>query len=305
MSTFKATPALRSSLLSLLLVSCATTPRPVDQVSGPIPTDFKHQYKAGESWEYFFEDSEGTFLTKSVDGLPRADMPMKFEEMQIRLRITILGVEAGVPKKRVELLEVSFRELKPEQIQTGETVPLVPVQSLIPGFPKPFAYEFAVDEGRIVEELHRYFEPYLENPVGLFLYYKLLDVHTFQGTMDHLPPEAPGHVGIGASRDIPLKDGVFHNHAPVRLLQRIDRLGGTRQAFYKVMTLGNHYAPTMLPKPMDTNYRFTFHVPVEGPNRGIIYDGDLQEEITLRHAPIIIQRQLSITLQTPERRTGI
>ena len=259
----------------------------------------------GESWDYFFEDGEGTFLTEAVDGLPRVKQPVRYQELQVRLRVSVVSVKGDIVEKRVDLLHTKYRELSAEQLGGKADVPLKPISALIPGFPETFSYSYNVDEGKVVEQLQTYFKGYLSSPFGSFLYYKLLDLHTFQGTAEHLPPESLGRVSTGESRDIPLQDGVFHNHGPVRLLQRIDMVDGLRQAYYKIMTLGNYYKLSKLDGSMDTNYRYTFYVPVEGALKGIVSEGELQEEVVLRGKPIVIERQLSLHLQTPQRKSGI
>ncbi len=259
-----------------------------------------HPYQVGESWEYFFENTETTYVTTEEDKVPRPQQAVRFDELQLRVRIDVEKAQ-----RRLTLLDGKFRTFNSNDLKSPESMPeFQSVWELIPSLPKTFSYAYESD-GQAVQTIAKDFAPFMSDRMGQQLYFKMLDIHTFQATIDGLPSETVGTVAIGKSRDIQLAQGLFHNHKPVRLFQRIDQRDGQPFAYYKIMTAGNYY--NFDKQPLDTTYQYTFRVPLSGSTQGIVDSGELQELVFVHHDdrdPVLIQRQLSLELQTPKRTSG-
>ena len=156
-------------------------------------------------------------------------------------------------------------------------------------------------EAKLVE----YFKPYMAHPLGKKLYYQCQDIHTFQGSYDSMVLTARLKVGEmtkNPSADISLEAGSFHNNAPLVFYQRNILADGVKQAYFKFITMGNHYDSTLKSQPyIDTNYQHSMIVPLEGELAGLVNRGELQETVyatnkkTIRDMTVI-QRHLSLSL---------
>ena len=174
---------------------------------------------------------------------------------------------------------------------------------LVAGFPKDFAYFYASD-GAVISKLSQIYSPYIGNEVGGFVYYKAMDIHTFQSVIDGLPPSLEvGQTKLTKASNIDLGGGNrFHNGPSTILFQRIDERDGQKFGFFKVVTMGNVFLPVG-GDPSYTNYQYTFHVALDGPFQGLLIDGDLQETVTTRLSKVdksvLTQRQLSVRMRPP------
>ena len=81
---------------------------------------------------------------------------------------------------------------------------------------------------------------------------------------------------------------------------------GVRSGYFKVITLGHQFAPLASPAmKIYTNFFFTVHVALEGPDQGLMLFGEGQETATVlkesgkgKYLPqALLQRQFSIRLR--------
>jgi hypothetical protein len=275
------------------------------RISGFVP----HVYRPGESNEYLFEVTEASYSTEQLERLPMIKDLLKIEELTIRYRLSTLSVDESQVRQKIELMETGYRELT-GQFAPGsepEATAFRPLSSMIPDFPENLSYSFSGED--FIEALNQACSPYLAHPLGIFLHYKLIDVHSFQSVVDDIDSrESPGDVVIRPSEDIEVEHGVFHNHAPVRLYHRVDLLDGVRHAYFKVQTMGNVFRVPQQSMEMHTNYQITFHVPLEGETAGLVTNGEQQElGYTVKSGEPItaIQRQISLKLQSDTARSGL
>ncbi len=259
-----------------------------------------HEYRLGESFEYFFEVTEATYSTEQHEKLPVIKDLQKIEELAIIYRLSVVSIEHPKVTKEIELLDTRYREVTQEDLMsnTAKETAFYPLSSLIHSFPDTLSYSYT-DE-YFTEELNKAFSEYMGNPLGIFLYYKLMDVHSFQSVIDSIPAgESIGDIVISPSEDIEVEHGIFHNHNPVRLYNRIDFLNGAKHAYFKVQTMGNIFRVPEQKTEMHTNYQMTFHVPLEGESRGLLSEGEQQESafVIRSEEPVTsIQRQYSLKL---------
>ncbi|TVQ98720.1 MAG: hypothetical protein EA403_13830 [Spirochaetaceae bacterium] len=268
-----------------------------------------HVYRTGESYEYLFEVTEASYSTEQLERLPMIKELLKIEELIIRYRLSTVSVEAHEVKQKIELVDTRYREVPSERLigSNPRATEFQPLSSLIPGFPENLAYRFT--GGDFIAALNQACGPYLSHPLGIFLHYKLIDVHSFQSVVDDIGSrESPGDIVISPSEDIAVEHGVFHNHEPVRLYHRVDLLDGVRHAYFKVQTMGNVFRVPQQGMEMHTNYQMTFHVPLEGEATGLVSSGEQQElGYTVKAGEPItaIQRQISLRLQSGTSRSGL
>ena len=275
------------------------------QIRGIVP----HVYRTGESYEYLFEVTEASYSTEQLERLPMIKDVLKIEELIIRYRLSTVSVEAHKVQQKLELVDTRYREVPIERL-TGpnpEPTQFQLLSSMIPDFPKNLSYRFSGED--FIESINQACASYLAHPLGIFLHYKLIDVHSFQSVVDDIGAhESPGDVVISPSEDIAVEHGVFHNHEPVRLFHRIDLLNGVRHACFKVQTMGNLFRVPHQGMELHTNYQMTFHVPLEGEAAGLVSSGEQQElGYTVQgDEPITaIQRQISLKMQSGTAQSGL
>ena len=268
-----------------------------------------HVYRTGESYEYLFEVTEASYSTEQLQRLPMIKDLLKIEELTIRYRLSTISVDAHKVRKKIELIETGYRELKDQSLTGCETRATAyrPLSSMIPDFPPSLSYSYSGED--FIEALSQACGPYLADPLGIFLHYKLIDVHSFQSVIDDIASdESPGDVVISPSQDIEVEHGVFHNHEPVRLYHRVDLLEGVQHAYFKVQTMGNVFRVPQQGMEMHTNYQMTFHVPLEGEAAGLVSSGEQQElgyTVKSDEPVTAIQRQISLRLQSDTARSGL
>ncbi|MFA5161448.1 MAG: hypothetical protein WC421_04300 [Elusimicrobiales bacterium] len=256
----------------------------------PVLYSFTHDYKTGEKISYDFEDVDYIYSLDMRGGFETVKDFLQAEEIRVRVNETVVE-ENGEKRKKFEITGAQYRKIANDKDKISSPG-MTPLPELIAGYPQTLAYTCRLDEGDFTSAILKAYQTYMGNPIGLFLYYKLMDVHTFGPTVARLEPQSLGFMQIRPSRDIPLKDGVFHNRNPVMLFQRVDTINGAPQAYFKVMTMGNYYKTAN--SSMDTNYQYTFHVSLDGPRKGLLFGGELQEHIFAHDSKKIISRQLSI-----------
>lgn len=313
----------------------------------PLVREFvPHVYRTGESYEYFFEVTEASYSTEQLDRLPMIKDLFKIEDLFVRLKLSILSVEGDETRQQVELLETGYRELGSEELRgarsgggssvgeaqsdsgrsTGATAaggthstdgrstdsggrakPHQSLSSMIPDFPERLSYSYT--GGNFIAALNEACGPYLNHPLGIFLHYKLIDVHSFQSVIDDVASgELPNDVVISPSEDIEVEHGVFHNHEPVRVYHRVDLLNGVPHAYFKFQTMGNVFRVPSQSMDMHTNYQITLHAPLEGDAAGLITNGEQQElgyTDKVGEPVIAVQRQLSMNMQSDTSRSGV
>ncbi len=268
-----------------------------------------HLYRIGESHEYLFEVTEASYSTEQLERLPMIKDLLKIEELTIRYRLSAISVENQEVRKQIALIDARYRELPNGNLKDSriEMPAYRPLSSTIPDFPADLSYSYIGEN--FIEALNQACGPYLAHPLGVFLHYKLIDVHSFQSVVDDIgSQESLGDVVISPSEDIEVEHGVFHNHEPVRLYHRVDLLEGVRHAYFKVQTMGNVFRVPQQGMEFHTNYQMTFHVPLEGEAAGLVSNGEQQElgyTVKAGEPVTAVQRQLSLRLQNDTARTGL
>ena len=273
-----------------------------------------HVYRTGESHEYFFEVTEASYSTEQLERLPMIKDLFKIEDLFVRFRLSTVSVDVDEVRQQVDLIETGYRELTGEELSGGQSTgavaqakPHLSLSSMIPDFPESLSYSYT--GGDFIAALNEACGPYLTHPLGIFLHYKLIDVHSFQSVIDDVASgELPGDVVISPSEDIEVEHGVFHNHEPVRLYHRVDLLNGIPHAYFKIQTMGNVFRVPQQSMDMHTNYQISLHAPLEGDAAGLLSSGEQQELGYTDKAgePVTaVQRQLSMRLQSDTARSGV
>ncbi|TVR05106.1 MAG: hypothetical protein EA403_03540, partial [Spirochaetaceae bacterium] len=152
-----------------------------------------HLYRTGESYEYLFEVTEASYSTEELERLPMIKDLLKIEELIIRYRLSTASVEAHEVQQRLELVDSRYREMPSERLTGSEphATEFQPLSSLIPDFPAALSYRFNGEN--FITVLNHACGPYLAHPLGIFLHYKLIDVHSFQSVVDDIGSrESPG-----------------------------------------------------------------------------------------------------------------
>lgn len=257
----------------------------------------QHRYIQGENLTYIFEDTETTFEAVPQDGVLQPTALQKVQELQISFAIAINAKPGGGMRRVLQFQDGFYRE---GSTTTFSTASLKALAELIPKFPDHFSYEYQSDS-QAISITGKAYAPYMANPIGSFVYYKALDVHTIQSVIDNIPNTLkPGELLEKSAKDIKLPAGVFHNASTAILYQRIVPCQAVRCAFFKVVTMGNNFSmpgETGGTQKLYTNYQYTFYVPLEGPKTGLLLRGELMETVTVP-PKMIIQRQLSMELKT-------
>lgn len=284
-----------SSIFSGLLILSPYTAKAADGVPPPSAV-VQHVYSKGETLKYFFEDTDYLYDAKLEDGFVRATAPHRITSLRVGLKISVVDVSSGTALRRVEFSGGGYRSAVPEKYNQ---TPFVSLSSAIPGFPPDFGYVYESD-AKIVNRTAGFFQPFLSSEAGVFVYYKTMDIHSFQSIIDTLSPDQkPGEIAVRPAKEIPLGFGVFKNASSIRSYDRIETMDGVRCAVFKVATPGNRFQKAKSGDSMRTDYQLTMFVPLEGEYRGLLLRGDLQETV-LEKRDTYILRQLSMTLQTKD-----
>jgi hypothetical protein len=251
---------------------------------------FTHNYKAGEKFAYLFEESDYSYSADLKDGFRTAGNLEEIMEFHFKVNIEIVDVN-GELKKKFTISGVTYRGLK--NTKDGlEKNPLEPATKVAPGFPEEFSYTCKLNESDFVQAILKTDKPYMTGELGVLIYQKLTDVHTFGVSIGGLKTEIPETFQVKASTDVTIKTGVFHNNSPVSLFEGIETVNGERLGYFKVMTMGNTYK---LPDRLNlTDYQYAFHIGMDGPYKGMLIDGNLQEHGFDSRDMGIISRQLSM-----------
>jgi hypothetical protein len=254
----------------------------------------RHSYRKGETLRYYFEDTDYVYDAKPEAGLLRPKTLRSISGVRVNLRIRVVGVSSGTARRRIEFSDGLYRSAAPKKYNQA---PSISLSSAIPGFPSDFGYEYDSD-GKIVNRTGAFFAPYLSSEAGTFVFYKTMDIHTFQSIIDDISSaQRPGDIVIKPPKKIPLDFGVFRNGSSVQTYDRVDIVDGIRCAVFKVATPGNTFKDKNSKAPIRTDYQLTMFVPLEGEYRGLLLRGDLQESIFEKRDSYVL-RQLSMTLRT-------
>ncbi len=270
-----------------------------------LPTDLRvhqHVYKKGETFTFVYGSTEATYATVPAhDGkVPRVTDLQKIEEVRATVRFSVVADGAEL-KKKIELINPRFRELKPADLG-GAAAPVAfrPLSDKVAGFPTNISYTYAIGQDaqvalRLNDVFKGHFDPFV---------YKFIDVFTFPASVASVPKDLePGEGVITAGVDVPLGGVTYHSAKRVILYDRVDELNGIPQAYFKVQTPGNYVESI----GSDSNVLQTFYVPLSGSTAGLVASGELQEMIFGGSGPSITatMRQVSMTMQTATTRTGV
>lgn len=298
-------------IFALTLGSCATggAAQPQEQSETAISNGavnksshlVHHRYQKGEIIDFDFENSENMY--RSIRDPQFGIIPqelMGIEELHVRVRITVLDTSGSAPQKQMEIVEATMRSSLGHDFSVSHynKAEFVPITELIPNFPKHFRYTYTTDSQAVRTELLKGMAPYLKNQVAWTLYYKLLDIHTFQSTIDSIPVTLkPGQVHQGETTHINLAGQIFVNNAPTINYEKRFNNQGTKFAYFKDATMGNSFE-AMNGSKFRTNYTHSFSVSLDGHHQGLLEYGELQEtvfgELAGETEPYFLQRQLSM-----------
>jgi hypothetical protein len=267
-----------------------------------------HDFKAGETVKFIFEDTDTIFSAASKDGRIQAGDPSKIQEIQIPVSIGI----TSKGKELVRTLTISpdsqYRSSDPSNIGRTLFEPLVKLSKIIPS---SISYSYKNDtsaldhlQGAFVQILGKSIEEIRKDEIAGFLFFKTEDIHQMQESTEKIPEGmAPGQLHVYPGGERKGLGGKFIA-APAQLIyQGTEVFNGTKAGYFKVISLGHEF---LLPSMKTyTNFFFTMHVALEGPRRGLLLFGEGQETATVlkdlgggKTEPLaLLQRQFSIRLR--------
>jgi hypothetical protein len=264
----------------------------------------KHQFRVGETFTYFFENTEASYSTTPGIATTQVTDLISMEEVKAKVRMDIVALKGGITKK-ITLTEVSYRKQTADDIKSGRTVPFAAATDLIPGFAKDFSYTYLVNQsdGEVESKLGGFFKDHMSNQVGMFLYYKMQDFHAFHGSADGVATKRleVGQSMLSNAINIPLEHGAFHNAPILTIYSRKDVSDGSVQGYFKSIVMGNSYDMAAPAPRVDTNYQYSFYVALAGTYAGLPTRGEMNETIltTDRTTKAVkaIQRMVSLSIQ--------
>lgn len=267
-------------IISILIVLSGAAAQAADTVE-------QHRYVPGELFHYVFEDTESTFSAKSNGSVLEPERMVDYQELVIPFTIRI-------EKNRVlRFAQATYRSAEPDKFNSVKPEPLTHV---ITKFPAHFSYSYKSDGQAIREVIAAAYAPFRASDIGTFVYYKAMDIHTFQSVIDALPSTLSlGQILRKPGMEIPLPDGIFHNGPATIHYAGNQKIDSRRCAYFKVVTMGNDYHLARNGEDIFTNYQYSFYVPLEGRYQGLLYRGDLQETV-VKPPSYLLQRQLSMRL---------
>jgi len=258
-----------------------------------------HQFTAGETLNYFYEDTDTTFSTKTQDLTVQADDPFQIQEIQIPVSIVIQKKDNANIRTLTLSPNAQYRSGSPKAISQ---LPFQPLAKLIQNFPTPFSYSYA-DNTQALEHLQDIFAPVRKNEVGNFLFFKAQDIHQMQESAQKIPEGIlPGQTNFTPRREREGFGGQFTVAAGQLVYQGTETFNGEKSAYFKVISLSHVFTTSSF--KTYTNFSFTMHVALEGPHQGLLLFGEGQETATVfkidgkvLHPAVVLQRQFSIRLQ--------
>jgi hypothetical protein len=257
-----------------------------------------HQYKPGETINYFYEDTDTTYSTSTRDGTVQAADSVQIQEIQIPVTIKLQQKNNASVRTLTISPEARFRTSSPGALSQ---TPFQPIGNLIKDFP-PFSYSYD-DDTQALDHLQDTFAIMRKNEVGNFMFFKVQDIHQMQESAQKIPEGiTPGQTHFSPRQQREGLGGKFVAAPGQLIYQGIEILNGEKAAYFKVISLANVFTTTSF--KTYTNFSFTMHVALAGPHQGLLLFGEGQETATVFKSndkifqPVaVLQRQFSIRLQ--------
>ncbi|MDD2772535.1 MAG: hypothetical protein PHP45_02450 [Elusimicrobiales bacterium] len=259
-----------------------------------------HQFKAGEIIRYNYEDTDTIFPAVRQDDTIQAGDGMLVQEIQIPVEIMLQQTQEGLERKLTISPLVQYRQSQPA---TLAQISFKAVADLSKNFSNSFSYSYK-DDTDALNRLQTIFETVRKDDVGQFLFFKIQDIHQMQESTEHIPEGmVPGATYFSARHERKGFGGDFVAAPAQWIYQGTEVLDGIKCGYFKIISMGIQFA---LPKMKTyTNFFFTLHVALEGPQRGLVILGEGQETATVLHptaegtfeSQAILQRQFSIRLR--------
>lgn len=262
-----------------------------------------HRFKTGEMIQYDYEDSDTVFAAVLQDGTIQAGDAIKVQEIKIPVGIKVQSQGKGLVRK-LTILPLSQYRASP--LDSLAQTPFESLTKLIKNLQPSFAYSYK-DDTDALNNLQKTFESIRKDKVGGFLFFKIQDIHQMLESTEHIPEGiTPGQTHSSPRNERKGLGGKFIV-APGQLIYHgTEIFDGIRSGYFKVISLGHQFS---LPEMKTyTNFFFTMHVALEGPDQGLLLFGEGQETATVlkgtdkgNYQPqALLQRQFSIRLHRPQ-----
>jgi hypothetical protein len=259
-----------------------------------------HQYKTGEVIRYSFEDSDTIFSAVEKDGSVQAGELFRVQEIRIPVKIELISKGKELSRKLTVLPATRYRTAS---FDTLARTSFEPVTKLSTNVSEAFSYSYK-DDTEALNNLQKIFEQVRKDEVGDFLFFKVMDMHQMQESMEKIPEGiSPGQTRFYEGHERQGFGGKFIAAPGQLIYQGTETYNGVRAGYFKVVSLGHQFVvPSM---NVYTNFTFTMHVALEGPRQGLLLFGEGQETATAlkeiekgKFLPqAIVQRQFSIRLE--------
>lgn len=274
-----------------------------------------HQFRSGEVLEYQFEDTDTIFLPRTVDGTTQAGDTYRIQEIHIPVKVEA-KVVSGQLLRNLTVVNATFREgLPPQSLGAKSFEPIGNFSKLIPksvSFSYPnnraaldnlestFRKLYGVQPDK--DPAKKFAEQIQSDVGGGFLFFKVQDVLQMQESVETIKDGAePGQVFFTERHNRDGLGGIFIVAPSQMIYENVVVLNGVRCAYFKSISLGHEYIQKV--RKTFTNFFFTAHVALEGPNKGLLVLGEGQETATVftnEEKPQVqayVQRQFSIRLK--------
>jgi hypothetical protein len=275
-----------------------------------------HQFKAGEEYQYQFEDTDTVFPATQLDGVVQPGDGYRVQEVHIPVSIEVHQVNNELERQLHFSRQPEFREGIPPS--TLAATPFTPVRNFSKLIPQDLQYSYKNDSAALLTLdsvfAHLYgiqlasnvpfFKQIQDDKGGSFLFFKMQDIHQMQASVEQIREGiSPGQTAFTQRHDVPGL-GVPFKAAPSQLIfEKVEYLDGTRCGYFKVISLGNEVIQSDTERTF-TNFFYTLHVALEGPHQGQLLLGEAQETANIYAKggdgsfglQAVLQRQFSIRL---------
>lgn len=259
-----------------------------------------HSFKAGETIGYYFEDTDTVFQAVKQDGTIQAGDAVQVEEIQIPVQVQIISASDGLQRQITISPQARYRKSEPSSLAS---TPFQLLTKLSSNVPPSFSYTYK-DDSDALSHLQSIFAKIRGDDVGNFLFFKTQDIHQMQDSAAKVPDGMiPGQVEFIPRHEMPGLGGKFIA-APAQIIYSgTATFNGVKAAYIKAISLGHEF---ILPQfETFTNFSYTMHIALEGPEQGLMLYGEGQETGTIVtpagdgnfQPQAMVQRQFSIRLQ--------
>lgn len=259
----------------------------------------RHRFLAGETLRYDYEDTDLSYQALPKDGTVQAGNAFDVQEIRLPVEITVSSDSGGLTRSLTLSAAADYREAPPSRL--GDT-PFKPIARLDAGIPSGFSYAYKSDSDAL-DRLQDIFADIRRSELGSFLFFKMEDVHQMLGSAATIPDGLlPGRTQLSPARRTQGLGGDFVAAAAHLLYVSTETFGGAPAAYFQVASLGHEFSLPGL--KVYSDFTFSMHVALEGPEQGLLLFGEGQETATIlklgpERSPlpqVVLQRQFSIRL---------